>query len=79
MKKATLKNSATKIAQHVRETGVKKSNLLFRKAGKVYSEVKEQGLEGLGRAGSRIKNHPAQTIAVAFTTGVLVSYLFRRK
>ena len=70
-----LKSDLSSLSQHALEAGVESAAHLRAQAGESYEQLRETSLRNLSKLESRIRAKPAQSMAIAFAVGAVLSLL----
>lgn len=76
---SNLKNDVSELAHHAVQAGTANAAKLRAQAGEHLEDLKDAGYKNLARVEKRIRDKPAQSLAIAFGAGVLLSLLLGRK
>lgn len=74
-----LKNDAVALTRHIKEAGQVKTEQLKNNAMENWDELQEYGQKNLQKVERHVKAKPMQSLAIAFATGIIASYLLRRR
>lgn len=74
----SLKNNVVELTRHVQENGSDRAQVLRQKARRQVSNLRSQSRHQMQEMEERIKEHPAQSMAVAFIAGLAASLLLGR-
>ncbi len=74
----SLKTNIVGLAHQAVETGAEGVSEARKMAGEQIKRLRSSGAETLEKAESRIRERPAQSVAIAFLAGVLVNALLRK-
>mgnify|MGYP003394935285 CR=1 FL=1 len=72
----SLKTNVVELTHHIQENGMAVGTEIAKNARRRLLEVRERGQEQFNKIEKQIKEKPAQSLAVAFATGFVASYLF---
>lgn len=72
----SLKNNVVELTRHLQTDGTLLADKMAKKAKLRAVELKDAGREEMYRIEDRVREHPSQSIAVAFLAGVVASFLF---
>jgi ElaB/YqjD/DUF883 family membrane-anchored ribosome-binding protein len=76
---SALKEDSLDLARHVKDDGAEQINVLSDKAAQAYAEMKSRGADEMKKIEGHVKERPGQSLAIAFISGVAISYLLRRR
>ncbi len=71
-----LKQDLSSLSQHAIAAGAEGAAQLRQQAGDSYDQLKSASLRNMERLETRIREKPAQSMAIAFAVGAVVSMLF---
>lgn len=74
----SLRNNVVELTKHVTKDGDAKVEDLKKVASERWEEMAKDGKKRLAMAESRVKEKPAQSLAIAFAAGALLSMLMKR-
>lgn len=74
-----LKENVVELARNVRDASADKAHVFTDYLRDRASEMKASGINSLEKIEGRIRSKPGQSIAIAFTAGLLASYLLGRR
>ncbi len=75
----SLKNNIVGLAHKAIDTGAESMTEAKRRAAEEFDRLRDASANGLKMTEERIRDKPAQSIAIAFLAGFLVNALFGRK
>lgn len=75
----SIKQSASELAHHVYSDGRDVLTQAGEKAMDRFDGLRQSGMEELKKVETRVREKPAQSLAVAFAAGIILSFLFGRK
>jgi ElaB/YqjD/DUF883 family membrane-anchored ribosome-binding protein len=74
-----IKENVVGLARNIRDVSNDKAHMAADYVLERASDLKDTGADTLHKFERRIKTKPAQSIAIAFTAGLLASYMFGRR
>ena len=74
----SLRNNVVELTKHLQQNGSARADDIRKKASERLTEISTMGRRRLKDAEKQIKAKPAQSVAVAFVAGALLSALMRR-
>ncbi|MBA4151882.1 MAG: hypothetical protein C0509_04910 [Acinetobacter sp.] len=74
-----IKQDVRDLAEHAVEAGAENAAKLRAEAAERLEYLKDAGTKNMARVEKRIREKPAQSLAIAFGAGILLSLLFGRK
>jgi ElaB/YqjD/DUF883 family membrane-anchored ribosome-binding protein len=76
---SSLKSNAVELAHHVKKNGEAQTQEFKKLAAQELDVLKETGRTQLKKIEERVKEKPGQSIAIAFASGLAISYLLGRR
>lgn len=74
-----IKENVVGLARNIRETSTDKAHVAVDYVRDRIEDLKDQGTDAVLKVEKRIKAKPGQSVAIAFTAGLLASYLLGRR
>jgi len=74
-----IKENVVGLARSIKDSSTDKAHVAADYVRDRLDDVTASGTDALGRIESRIKEKPAQSVAIAFTAGLLASFLLGRR
>lgn len=75
----SLKNNVVELTRHVQANGFEKASILTERAREQVRQFQDSARAEMEKVEKRVKQHPAQSLAIAFGTGLLASLFLRRR
>lgn len=75
----SLKNNVVELTRHLQENGAEQVHELGAIAQKKAEQLKKAGQKEFKKLEGQVKEHPGQSIAMAFAAGLVLSVLMGRK
>ena len=75
----SLKNNVVELTRHVQANGIERANILTERAREQVKHLQERGYAEIQKVERRVKDYPAQSLAVAFGAGLIASMFLRRR
>jgi ElaB/YqjD/DUF883 family membrane-anchored ribosome-binding protein len=74
-----IKENVVNLAQNLKDVGRERATVAADYVRDQVENIKETSAEAMEEVEERIKSRPAQSLAIAFAAGALMSYLFSRR
>ncbi len=75
----SLKGNVVELTKHIQKDGIKQAEEVGTNVKKSAAALQLRGLQEMKKVEKQVKQKPAQSLAIAFGTGVLLSMLMNRR